>query len=52
MTATVENDDGTTREQVQYTITLPRKLADAYELEGLSFEWEAESGDRLVLRRV
>lgn len=48
---TVENDDGTTRQQVQYTITVPRTLADAYELEGVTFEWTAESGDRLVLTR-
>lgn len=41
---TVGNDDGTTREQVQYTV--PLKLADEHDLEGVTFEWTAESEDR------
>ena len=48
---TVDNDDGTTRAQVQHTITVPRKLADEHDLAGVTFEWTAESSDRLVLRR-
>lgn len=51
-TAIVENDDGTERERVQYTITVPRKLADEYELGGVQFEWTAKSEDRFELARV
>ena len=51
-TAIVENKDGTPREQVQYTITVPRKVAEEHELEGVRFEWAAKSNNRFELTRV
>lgn len=50
--ATVKNDDGTEREQVQYTITVPRQLAEECDLEGVQFEWSVKSRDRIELKRV
>ena len=49
---TVTEDDGSEREQVQYRITIPRKIAEEYELEGVQFEWSAKSEDRFELTRV
>lgn len=46
---TVENDDGTMREQVQYTV--PEEIANEYGLVRVTFEWTAASGDLLVLTR-
>ena len=46
-TSTIQNDDGTEREQTQYRTTIPKELAEALELEGEKLEWKIHSGDSL-----
>lgn len=36
----------------QYKVTIPKGLAEAYDLEGAELEWKAKSGDTLeAIRR-
>lgn len=43
---TVVDEDGGEREQVQYRITIPRRIADEFDLEGIEFDWSVKSEDR------
>lgn len=49
---TVKNDDGSEREQVQFRMTVPKDLAEAFDLEGDLLEWTAKSQNTFELTRV
>lgn len=39
-------------EQTQYRTTVPKQLAEAFDLGGARLEWEVESGNALLVRKV
>jgi hypothetical protein len=43
-----EDESGTQREQ--YRTTVPKALAEAFDLDGKSLEWEVESQNALTVR--
>lgn len=47
---TYTDKDG--NEKTQYRTTVPKGLAEAYDLGGASLEWEADTGKSLLLRVV
>ena len=40
------------REIVQYRLTVPKHLAEAFELEGADLEWTVKSGNTFELTRA
>lgn len=48
----VDNDDGSTRQQVQYRTTVPKSLVEAMNLAGAKLEWEVNSADSLKISVV
>lgn len=50
-TRTVKNNDGSTRETTQYEMTVPKDLAEAFDLEGDKLEWIAQDKDTFTLIR-
>lgn len=49
-TTAYTGDDGAEREQ--YRTTIPKGLAEAYDLDGKKIEWSAETGDALRITVV
>jgi len=47
---TYTGEDGV--ERTQYRVTVPKGLAEAYDLGGEKVEWEADTGDALRLKKV
>jgi hypothetical protein len=45
---TWEDSDGNEREQ--YRTTVPKGLAEAFDLDGATLEWEVDSGKTLLVR--
>ena len=47
---TYEDSDG--NEQTQYRTTVPKGLAEAFDLGGATISWEVETGDALRITKV
>lgn len=47
-----EYTDKDGQQQTQYRTTVPKQLAEAFDLGGATLEWEVESSNALVLRKV
>lgn len=50
-TRTVKNDDGSESQQDQYEMTVPKDLAEAFDLEGDYLEWTVKSQNTFELTR-
>lgn len=47
--STWTDDNGRKREQ--YRTTVPKSLAESFDLEGATVEWEVESRNALIIRK-
>jgi len=47
---TYSTEDDT--EQTQYRTTVPKALAEAFDLAGATIEWEVESGNKLTVTKI
>lgn len=51
-TSTTTDQDGNTREIQQYRTTVPKGLAEAFDLDGVRLEWEVASGNKFEVTIV